>query len=275
MSSLWLDGYTKKIYLGRSGKVPRLPGVPPRIGLHFTVTGGLPNYSWPPHFTVGTAGKWQHCDLNRTSYALLSSPWVETNHAGDTNIQIEVIAMDDNWPDALYEVVSQTLADIVTAKPGMKKALLNHDRTTWARGGYGTQGPWRLTRGEWLDPYNGEPFIYAHMHVPDNSHWDTGHVDIRRLCGRALAILAGAPPAPDGWPRLLRKGDRHPKVKVLSGLLFALGHRASLIDSDYFGIATDSAVRGFQQAAGIVVDGIVGPVTRQHLYDQIADTADN
>ena len=272
MAELWLDGYTKKVYGGRTGKVPRRPDAPARICLHFTVTSGLPNYSWPPHFTVGTAGKWQHCDLNRTSYALRASPYVETNHMGDTNIQIEVIARDDNWSDKLYEVVSETLADIVRAKPGMRVALLNHDRTVWQRGGYGVDGPWRLTDTGWVDPYDGEPFIYAHMHVPDNTHWDTGHADIVRLTGRALELLDGtgaSPLPPPGWPTLVRAGDRSAWVRLMQDGLILLGHLDDGDSDGVFGPVTAAAVRRFQEIEGVTVDGIFGPVTRARLGDAL------
>ena len=60
------------------------------------------------------------------------------------------------------------------------------------------------------------------------------------------------------WP-LVRKGDsRHP-VKSLQRLLRARGH--DLKADGIFGPITDRAVRAFQSANRLVVDGIAGPRT--------------
>ena len=57
----------------------------------------------------------------------------------------------------------------------------------------------------------------------------------------------------------LRKGDRGEAVKELQRLLNKYGY---LLQVDgIWGPQTDSAVRGFQYRAGLVVDGIVGPKT--------------
>lgn len=59
-------------------------------------------------------------------------------------------------------------------------------------------------------------------------------------------------------PRVLRQGDKGPDVAAMQT---ALGVRP---DGD-FGPKTDSAVRLFQAANGLVVDGIVGAMTRRAL----------
>jgi peptidoglycan hydrolase-like protein with peptidoglycan-binding domain len=69
-----------------------------------------------------------------------------------------------------------------------------------------------------------------------------------------------AGPAPDP---VLSLGDRGPEVRELQQRLNGAG--ASLrIDGD-FGPATEAAVKAFQQANGLTVDGIVGPATREKL----------
>lgn len=72
----------------------------------------------------------------------------------------------------------------------------------------------------------------------------------------AAALYAGreAPPA----PRVLRKGDHGTDVAAVQK---ALGIPA---DGD-FGPQTDGAVRLFQSGRGLVVDGIVGAMTRRAL----------
>jgi len=59
---------------------------------------------------------------------------------------------------------------------------------------------------------------------------------------------------------LLKIGDRSPDVKKLQENLNKLGHNARTADG-IFGPATDKALKSFQRATGIAVDGIAGPQT--------------
>lgn len=58
-------------------------------------------------------------------------------------------------------------------------------------------------------------------------------------------------------PRIRRGSKRAGTVKMLQRMLQSLGHRPGPIDG-IFGKQTEAAVRRFQTAAGITVDGIVG-----------------
>jgi len=58
----------------------------------------------------------------------------------------------------------------------------------------------------------------------------------------------------------LKIGDRSPDVKTLQENLNKLGHNAGEVDG-IFGPATDKALKSFQRATGITVDGIAGPET--------------
>jgi peptidoglycan hydrolase-like protein with peptidoglycan-binding domain len=58
----------------------------------------------------------------------------------------------------------------------------------------------------------------------------------------------------------LQKGSNDPAVRDLQEALKALGYNPGPIDG-IFGATTESAVKAFQQARGITVDGIVGKVT--------------
>ena len=60
--------------------------------------------------------------------------------------------------------------------------------------------------------------------------------------------------------RTLRRGDRGEDVKVLQRALRRAGYDAGTIDS-IFGSGTETAVRAFQRANGLTVDGIVGSRT--------------
>jgi peptidoglycan hydrolase-like protein with peptidoglycan-binding domain len=68
------------------------------------------------------------------------------------------------------------------------------------------------------------------------------------------------------WP-LLRKGDQGHPVDTLEHLLRHHGHRLGV--DGRFGPETDAAVRAFQQAKSLVVDGIVGPRTWSALVVRV------
>lgn len=68
--------------------------------------------------------------------------------------------------------------------------------------------------------------------------------------------------ADDAYP--LRKCDKGPAVRAIQE---QINKRGQTIDVDgYFGPGTEQAVRNFQQAAGLEVDGLVGPATWAALY---------
>ena len=68
--------------------------------------------------------------------------------------------------------------------------------------------------------------------------------------------------------RLIRRGDRGESVLDVQGRLVRLGHAITPDErSGVFGPSTEDAVRAFQQARGVLVDGIVGPDTWLELVD--------
>lgn len=74
---------------------------------------------------------------------------------------------------------------------------------------------------------------------------------------------------------MLRRGDRGPAVAALRNDLAGLGllppgavlHQNGSTPEAVFDEVTDRAVREFQQRRGLIVDGIVGPVTTRTLTD--------
>jgi murein L,D-transpeptidase YcbB/YkuD len=68
-------------------------------------------------------------------------------------------------------------------------------------------------------------------------------------------------PAPSAT---LKPGDKGTQVAVLQGALAKLGFSSGKADGVY-GPATTSAVKQFQQSAGLTADGIVGPATLRAL----------
>jgi len=59
---------------------------------------------------------------------------------------------------------------------------------------------------------------------------------------------------------LLRRGDAGSDVRALQEKLNDLGYNAGAVD-DFFGPVTEKALKSFQKATGIAVDGIAGPQT--------------
>lgn len=67
---------------------------------------------------------------------------------------------------------------------------------------------------------------------------------------------------------ILRTGSRGAAVQTLQALLKQLGYAVGTVDG-IFGSLTAGAVRSFQRANGLVVDGIAGSKTHQALYGAI------
>ena len=63
---------------------------------------------------------------------------------------------------------------------------------------------------------------------------------------------------------VLKKGSNEPAVRDLQEALKALGHDPGPVDG-VFGAQTETAVRAFQQAREIPVDGVVGLVTWRNI----------
>ena len=63
---------------------------------------------------------------------------------------------------------------------------------------------------------------------------------------------------------VLKKGSTDPAVRDLQEALKVLGHNPGPIDG-VFGEQTEAAVRAFQQASGITVDGVVGTITWRNI----------
>lgn len=72
-----------------------------------------------------------------------------------------------------------------------------------------------------------------------------------------VIVVPSVTPAKVKIVGVTKKGDKNVHVKALQILLADLGYYKGAIDSD-FGVNTDKAVRDFQKAEGLAVDGLVG-----------------
>ena len=69
---------------------------------------------------------------------------------------------------------------------------------------------------------------------------------------------------------LYRKGDKGAEVFIIKSALFALGYLMKTPTHNRFGADTDKAVRKYQKAKGLAVDGVVGPLTASALKTEWA-----
>jgi peptidoglycan hydrolase-like protein with peptidoglycan-binding domain len=103
------------------------------------------------------------------------------------------------------------------------------------------------------------------------SGWDNA----RRIfdgAGAPSAVAAPVPADTSSATGSLRKGAKGAAVTELQGALKRHGFDPGPIDGD-FGPKTEAAVKAFQAAKGLTVDGVVGPQTRQALQAATAAPA--
>jgi murein DD-endopeptidase MepM/ murein hydrolase activator NlpD len=114
---------------------------------------------------------------------------------------------------------------------------------------------------------------HLHFEIHDERITDPYGTDRMNPYASLMAALArgdvpgrggGSTTSRDGRPPVLRLGDRGPAVATWQQQLNAATGARLDVDGA-FGPATDAATRRFQQARGLVVDGIVGPRSRAAL----------
>lgn len=171
--------------------------------LHTTEGTRLPSYTSPPHFTIGRNGSgqpvaiWQHYPTTTAAMALRGGGAVETNRHGA--IQIEIVASAANTPSLATDD-----PELFAALGDLLSWIESHAGVAHAIGapfvatpdeGYGLQAPSRLSDTEW----EATTGWVGHQHVPHNTHWDPGGLDVRALLDRSAATVPAAPAL--GTPR--------------------------------------------------------------------------
>src|ERR671923_3069739 len=137
----------------------------------------------------------------------------------------------------------------------------------------GTISPWPLTRkGDQQHPVKTLQYLLrarGHNLTVDGIFGPRTDAAVRAFQqSRGLAVdgIVG----PNTWSALIvqvKQGSQGDAVRaVQEEFRFRAGEPSQALQVDgIFGPKTDAAVRGFQQALGIAVDGIVGPVTWRAL----------
>ncbi|MEM8589103.1 MAG: N-acetylmuramoyl-L-alanine amidase [Pseudomonadota bacterium] len=175
---------------------------------------------------VGDVGgkKKKKLGMNRRAYGI---SWV----GGRTKLDIT---------DAQWDSLGRRVAEMVQRWPGAE--VVGHRDLIAEFGGSAKSCPWFDARIWWAENRN-------------------------RLLGQDVPVdepdivedVGDADDDTDAVPATLRRGMHGPDVRRLQEKL--IGHGASIAVDGAFGPATDTAVRAFQSAKGLDVDGIVGSNT--------------
>lgn len=190
-------------------------------------------------------------------------------------VQVELVGFADdtrNWPDEWLWVIGDWVADLV--KDGLP---VNLDRVADFGSMTGTLATehtrYRLSEAD----YQAESGIIGHVNAHCNSHYDPGWINGFRIAEIAKQILGGAYQGPTGpasvgglapsgggaRPEHLQRGMEGGIVKFVQDLLIGMGFDCGPAGADsIFGDGTDGAVRAFQEAQGLEVDGVIGPKTQ-------------
>lgn len=147
---------------------------------------GHQNY---PHFTVanqdGYFKCWQHISIRKAARALANrAGGVQTNREGC--IQIEVVGKAAS-PFTRDPVIVDGLKKLMRWIESQTEIPRSTGVKFWA-GKYGIDVPNRMSNSQWV-AYKG---WCAHQHVPENSHYDAGAIDIN--------LLLASVPVPDPTP---------------------------------------------------------------------------
>lgn len=139
----------------------------------------------PPHFTITRDGiAYQHYPISGPSRALRHpAGTIETNNLNCW--QIEIVGYAKSI-DRMAGVQTRKLRDVMRwleTETGIERTSLYPFAGSEA---YGANSDTRLTAAEWYDAYG----WLGHQHVPNNTHWDPGRVDIHGL----LAVTNWAAP---------------------------------------------------------------------------------
>ena len=132
----------------------------------------------PPHFTIAmkTNGPrvYQHYSIKVASRALRNPPGgVQTNRRSAIQIEIAWRAERvDHLPDDLVAEL-KSLMRWIEAQTDIQKTSLDF----YGDEAYGDGSLSRMSSAEW----NGFDGWCGHQHVPENTHWDPGRIDINRL----------------------------------------------------------------------------------------------
>lgn len=268
--------FPEAIWLGNGVTYGAYLDGPFKIVLHTTETLGIPSYNnggSAPHVTYSPRERkfYQHTEFTTSCGALRNeSGGVQTNK--DSALQLEIECYSAEWVVDQYgngrikasQVSEEAKQDIgrfvafLCDEFGVEPELFYPELDYRDGRAYGVDSPTRMSGSVW-DAFNG---VCAHRNVPENTHWDTGALDVEGIIEYAKDYLV---PKED-IELVLKRGDSGALVRSFQRALntWAKANGVSGIDLDItgtFDYTTAKAVRKVQAAWGIdttgQIDGLV------------------
>jgi len=185
-----------------------------KVVLHTTETVGMPGFgtdgSTAPHYVYDATNKdwYVWADVDERVGTLKGH---STNHCNDDSIQVEILGYSDGrwspWVGDFDDTDYNELARFF--KWAIDEGLVDDGVTVEPAGGwqYGTSSPYRMTNSEW-HAFSG---LTAHGNAPQNTHWDTGVLDLQRIHDLALQE------EPD---MIYQIGNHYPTYEEITWLLY-------------------------------------------------------
>ena len=177
--------------------------------------------------------------------------WCSSSNANDQRAITIECASDTSEPYAFRDVVYQTLIKLcidICKRNGKSKLLWLGDKDKTLN----------------YSPKSGEMILTVHRWFANKSC--PGNWMYARMGDLASKVTAALGDGSVDVSVNLQKGDSGDAVKTMQKMLIACGYSCGSAGADgSFGENTLAAVKAFQKAAGITVDGIYGPVTKAAL----------
>jgi hypothetical protein len=188
MTDSWVPG-AEQIAHAKSGGLPyveapwrfvfhTIEGEPSANGFRTLARG----HASPPHLWAMPSADLllQTVRLDRSAYALAHpSGTPETNRM--CAIQVECWGFAKNMGAVPLEWLDWLAERVLAPVAAMVPINLTNVRATGGNECYGTSSPCRMSADEWRQ-FDG---VCGHQHVPNNSHWDPGRLDLDYIAWRA------------------------------------------------------------------------------------------
>jgi hypothetical protein len=206
--------------------------------------------------------------LTQSGRALQNDGARRTNREGKVNIQVEVVAMPSPpWTDGFDPA----------AKPNFRK-LLAAGRAhgipdVWPAGPPVSSSSQAMPRTRSI--WQSKGGHYGHCHVPNNSHWDPGGIDISKVPGKAVTPKPTPAPAPkpavkyEPFPGAawFSMGRKSPIVAAMHDRLVAVGcsRYKSSANKNVLGSGDKASYEAWQEKCGFPGDWPPGKTTWDKL----------
>ncbi|WP_236836427.1 hypothetical protein, partial [Blastococcus sp. KM273129] len=264
-AGLWVPG-AERLPHPKAAGLPYVTGAPWRFVFHtiegrpsaagFRALAG--RHRAPPHLWAMPSEDLllQVIPLDRGAYALAHpSGTPHTNRMRAVQVECWGYArdMDGASADLLEWLATRVLAPVARLVP----IDLTNVRATGGSECYGRRASCRMSDAEW-QAFTG---VCGHQHVPHNSHWDPGRLDLPGIAARAAVAVRGPAPAPGAAPEQAWAEPQH-DAEVHAGLVDG--------DDD---LGESSRRSGAARLEWVDLTQIRGGDGREHLYHLVSGPA--